>query len=207
MIKQRVGLSLIAIVAAALIPSVANAQSIYKCPTHGGGYEYTDMPCAGPRAVVVHKATAGEIAAKQDADDRQVMLSMLRSGQVELAKRYAVSHHQESLYDSIVASLVQDRAEAEQRRQQQAELARQQRAQAVANKIHNLSVQNQELRQVVNAQSDELDYQEQRARAAQNAAINAHNAAIRAQLEAQEPHFNPQSGQMCQTIGGTVVCN
>lgn len=192
-------------------PLIAAAQSIYKCPLRGGGYEYTDTPCTGPHATVVHKATAGEAAAKVNADDKQAMLSMLRVGAVEEAKQYAVAHHQEALYNSIVTSLVQEQAAAEQRRQQQAEIARQQRAQAVVDKMNSLSTENENLRQQVSNQAQEIELQrqsavaaQQKARAAQDAAINAQNAARQA---AMTPKYNPQTGQWCQDIGGTVQCH
>jgi hypothetical protein len=214
MTDLRLCLGLAGVMLAFGAPLVAAAQSIYKCPLHGGGYEYTDTPCAGPGATVVHKATAGEVAAKVNADDRQAMLSMLRVGAVEEAKRYAVAHHQEALYNSIVASLVQEQAAAEQRRQQQAEIARQQRAQAVVDKINNLSAENQNLQQQVSDQAQELELQRQsaaaahrRARAAQDAAISAQNAARQAQQNAMTPKFNPETGQWCQDIGGVVQCN
>lgn len=195
-------------------PLVASAQSIYKCPLRGGGYEYTDTPCTGPGGKVVHKATSGEIAAKVNADDRQAMLSLLRIGAVQEAKHYAIAHHQEALYNSIVASLIQEQAAAEQRRKQQAEIAQQQRAQAVIDKMNRLSAENQELHQQVNEQEQELELQRQsaavarqRASAAQAAAISARNAAMRAQQDAATPKFNPDTGQWCQEIGDVVQCN
>lgn len=190
-----------------LVAPVAFAQSIYKCPMRGGGYEFTDTPCTGPGATVIHKATAGEVAAKLNADDRQAMTSMLRSGQVAAAKQYAIAHHQKALYNSIVGSLVQEEAAAEQRRQQQAEIARQQQAQAVNNQLNSLSAQNEQLQEQVSAQSQELELQRQRAARASRRARAAQDAATRAQQEAQTPKFNPQTGQWCQQIGGTVQCN
>ena len=211
MINQNGVIWFTAAVMALLAPSLARAQSIYKCPSGHGRYEYTDTPCTGAGATVIHKATAWELAAKQNADDQQAMVSMLRSGQVDAAKHYAVAHHQESLYNSILASLVQEGAVAEQRRQQQAELVRQQRAQAVADKIDDLSAQNEALQQQVGAQAKELRLQRRSAQAAQDAEINAQNAeqnaAMRAQQEAETPKFNPQSRQWCQQIGGTVQCH
>jgi hypothetical protein len=196
------------VVAAALFSaSVVHAQSIYKCPRHGGGYEYTDMPCTGPSATVVHKATAGEVAAKLNADDRQAIESMLRSGQVAAAKQYAVAHHQEALYNSVFTSLVQEEAAAEQRHRQQAEMARQQQAQAINSQLNSLAVQNQQLQDQVGAQSQELELQRQRAARAGRRARAAQDAAMRAQQDAQTPKFNPQTGQWCQQIGGTVQCN
>jgi hypothetical protein len=197
-----------------LAPAVVRAQSIYKCPLPGGGFQYTDVACAGPRATVVHKATAGEVAAKLNADARQAIASMLRNNRVEDAKRYAVAHHQESLYNSIVNSLVREQAVAEQRREQQAALEQQQRAQAVQDRIQGLAAQNENLQQQVNAQSQQLELQRQRAsqarrqaRSAQDAAINAQNAARQAQMDAETPKFNPQTKQWCQQIGGTVQCH
>jgi len=197
----------VAVAAVFLAAPLAYAQSIYKCPQHGGGYEFTDTPCTGPGATVVHKATAGEVAAKLNADDRQAMASMLRSGQVAAAKQYATAHHQEALYNSIVVSLVQEQAAAEQRRQQEAEIARQRQAQAVNNQLDSLSAQNQQLQEQVSAQSQELEFQRQRAARANQRARSAQDAAMRAQQEAQTPKFNPQTGQWCQQIGGTVQCN
>lgn len=34
--------------------SAVDAEPIYKCPLPGGTYQYTDVPCSGPRASVVH---------------------------------------------------------------------------------------------------------------------------------------------------------
>lgn len=203
-----------ALALAALAPLSASAQSIYKCPLRSGGFEYTDSPCSGPGASVVHKATAGEVAAKTNEDDRQAMLSMLRVGAAEQAKEYAVTHHQEVLYNSIVASLVQEEAQAEQRKKQQVELAREQHAEAIEQKINTLSTQNAALQQQVTQQDEEIELQRenaedarQRATAAQDAAINARNAARRARQEAETPQYNPQTGQWCQEIGGTLQCN
>ncbi len=193
------------------VPLVAAAQSIYKCPLHGGGYQYTDMPCIGSDATVVHKATAGEVAAKVNADDQGAMLSMLRVGEVEEAKRYAVAHHQRTLYNSIVKYLMQEQVAAEQGQRQQAAIARQQRAQAVVDTMNSLSAENQNLQQQVGDQAQELELQRQTsaaahrsARAAQDAAINAQNAARQA---AMTPKYNPQTGQWCQDIGGAVECH
>lgn len=205
--NQRVVIWFVAAAVPFLAPSLAGAQSIYKCPSGHGGYEYTDTPCTGPSATVIHKATAAEIAAKQNADDQQALVAMLRDGQVDAAKHYAVARHQESLYNTIVTSLAQEEAVAEQRRQQQAELARQQRAQAIVDKINDLSAQNEALQQQVGAQAKQLRLQRLRARTAQDAAINAQNDARRARQEAETPKFNPQSGQWCQQIGGTVQCH
>ena len=207
MINQRVVIWLAAVAMALLAPSFACAQSIYKCPFGHSGHEYTDTPCTGPGATVIHKATAEDLAVKQNADDKQALVSMLRSGQIDAAKQYAVAHHQESLYNAIVASLIQEEAVTEQRQEQQAELARQQRAQAVVDKINDLSAQNEVLQQQVGAQAKQLKRQRQRAQDAQDAAMDAQNAAMQARQEAETPKFNPQSGQWCQQIGGTVQCH
>jgi len=195
-------------------PFPVRAQSIYKCPLPDGGYQYTDVACAGSDAKVVHKATAAEVAAKLNADDRQAIVSMLRNNRVDDAKRYAVAHHQEALYNSIISSLVREQAVAEQRREQQAEIERNQRAQAIQDRIQNLAAQNQNLQQQVDAQAQALELQKQRAsqarrqaRNAQDAAINAQNAARQAQIDAETPKFNPQTKQWCQQIGDTVQCH
>lgn len=208
---RRVSFCFLAIVIAMIAPSSVRAQSIYKCPLPGGGYQYTDVACTGTDAKIVHKATAGEVAEKLNADDRQAISSMLQSGRVEDAKRYAVAHHREELYNSIVSSLVRDQAVAEQRREQQSEIEREQQAQAIQDRIQSLAAQNQSLQQQVDAQAQALELQKRRAseaqRQARDAAINAQNAARQAQINEETPKFNPQTKQWCEQIGDTVQCH
>jgi hypothetical protein len=81
----------------------ADAQSIYKC-TKGGQVTYTDRPCAGGNGEVIHKA-----------DDADIIDQYLRLGQVDLAKRYADSHHLDALYQQRLLAHQQAAQEEEQR--------------------------------------------------------------------------------------------
>jgi hypothetical protein len=49
----------------------ANAGSIYKCPLPNGSYQYTDVPCSGPRASVVHVNAKLDSETPQTGGDRQ----------------------------------------------------------------------------------------------------------------------------------------
>jgi hypothetical protein len=66
----------------------AGAQTIYKCPL-GSGFEYTDRPCAGNRGTLIHQP-----------DDTETIDHLLDTGQQDVARRYATSHHVEALYKS-----------------------------------------------------------------------------------------------------------
>lgn len=196
------------------VPSLACAQSVYKCPSRNGGYEYTDLPCSGPGTSVMPKATPAELAVERNARDRQAILSMLRSMRVEEAKRYAVAHNQESLYNSILAAFVREQTSAAQRREQQAKLAQQQRERAVVDKINQLSEQNNSMSNELRIQRRLASESEQRARYAEDDAQNAtrragdaQNAARRARQEAQMPKYNSKTKQWCQQTGGTLQCH
>ncbi len=95
-------LSAVALLLLAAVP-VAAAQNIYKC-TRAGQVEYTDHPCPGAHAELIH-----------EADDSEVIDQYLRLGQDALAKRYAESHHLQALYEQRLAAHQQTREDAAQR--------------------------------------------------------------------------------------------
>ena len=136
----------------------ADAQSIYKC-TQGGHVTYTDHPCADGNGEVIHKA-----------DDADIIDQYLRLGQVDLAKRYADSHHLDALYQQRLLAHQQAAQEKAQREaddayaaQQRDEQARQQAMDDDAANRERLQVENEALRQ------QNAEYQDQLAQPAYNA--------------------------------------
>jgi hypothetical protein len=136
----------------------ASAQSIYKC-TGGGQVTYTDHPCADGNGEVIHKA-----------DDADIIDQYLRLGQVDLAKRYADSHHLDALYQQRLQAHQQaaqeeaerkaDEAYAEQQRDEQ---SRQQAMDDEAANREQLQAENEALRQ------QNAEYQDQLAQPVYNA--------------------------------------
>jgi hypothetical protein len=136
----------------------ADAQSIYKC-TKGGQVTYTDRPCAGGNGEVIHKA-----------DDADIIDQYLRLGQVDLAKRYADSHHLDALYQQRLLAHQQAAQEEAQRKadeayaaQQRDEQARQQAMDDEAANRERLQAENEALRQ------QNAEYQDQLAQPVYNA--------------------------------------
>ena len=120
----------------------ADAQSIYKC-TRGGQVTYTDRPCPDGTGEVIHKA-----------DDADIIDQYLRLGQVDLAKRYADSHHLDALYQQRLLAHQQAAQEKAQREaddayaaQQRDEQARQQAMDDEAANRERLQAENEALRQ------------------------------------------------------------
>lgn len=194
------------ILTALLVAAPAFAQSIYKCPLPNGRFEYTDVPCTGPHAQVIHKATKAEVAAQQQTRDAQAMAYMLRHGQVAEAQDYATTHHVETLYNNVVAELRHEAAIARQQQQRRAAIAREMERQEREGQITSLQEQVAEQQQTLDQQNAALQQEQQRSAALRARARAAQNAAAAAAAEAQTPKFNPQSGKWCQTIGGVVQC-
>ena len=132
----------------------AGAQDIYKC-TRGGHVEYTDHPCPGAHAVLIHQA-----------DDREIIDHYLDLGQDAVAKRYADSHHLQGLYQQRLDAFNR-RLQARTRQQaadalaakQREEAARQQALVDAAASRGRLQGENDALRQQIDQYRDQQQTQ------------------------------------------------
>lgn len=191
-----------------LVTTVAvDAQSIYKC-TQGGQVTYTDHPCAGGNGEVIHKA-----------DDADIIDQYLRLDQVDLAKRYADSHHLDALYQQRLKVHQQAEQEKAQREaddayasQQRDEQARQQAMDDEAANRERLQAENEALRQ------QNAEYQDQLAQPVYNAppaywdAVPSYGNRRRDHHDhAHDPRWRPPSKEPVfhpckQLAGGRVQC-
>lgn len=135
-----------------LLAPAAVAQNIYKCTQPGGEIAYTDYPCSGGKAELLHQA-----------DDSDVIDRYLRLGQDDLARKYADARHLDALYRDRLAIYQQAQEDKARRRHEEA-LAAQQREyeaqqQALQDQLaerNRLEAENDALRQQNDQYRDEL---------------------------------------------------
>lgn len=163
------------------------AQTIYKC----GGNSYTDHPCAGGK--VVGQISPEEVARSHRIRDAEIMLGDMRVGNFQAARTLAATEGEEAQYNW---ALVKYRRQAawEQNQAQQQQYEQQQR---MISGIRNMQAENSSLK----ARNEQ--YQEQ---LEENAQVQRNQPAAQ-QAQDMAPKFNPQTGQWCQTLGGTVECH
>ncbi len=162
-----------------------HAQTYFRCKGQQGETIYVTTPCkTGGKPVTT--ITPQDKAAAQVGTTKQEIDNAINRGQSDLAAQIA--------QDSGLSNYYQSRMQ-EQAYQQQVQATRAQQAQ-----VDNLAQQNAELA----AQNQELT---NRAEDADRKAREAQARAQRARNDASNPKFNPQTGQWCQQIGGTIQCH
>lgn len=84
-----------------LMCSAVDAEPIYKCPLPGGTYQYTDVPCSGPRASVVHVNVEPDSAIRQAGSDRQSIPATFHDGKGGTSQASAQARPGEALYSNV----------------------------------------------------------------------------------------------------------
>lgn len=189
-----------ACLAALVLAGAVHAQSIYKCKGANGAVTYTDTPCKDQPTEVIHQASAREMS---DAAMRQKVDSlddMLINGRTTDAQLYAEKNGLESVLNQHAKILDEIRI---QRAAAQAE----QRQQALSQQNEQLRQQNAVLAAAAMEAQQQAAEANNEARAARAKAKSARQQADQIRNEAMTPKFNPETGQFCQTIGGTTSCH
>lgn len=202
------------------------AQTVFKCKAADGSTHFTDTACPNTNAAgdVVHRESAQARAAREQ---REQVAQELRYQQSRSAAEHAaaaIQAERERIAERDAANTASINQARQQRTQQELKnavtdaradasdphLTPRQRAKLLqqANQLAAQAVGLRAGNSVTESNQDLALTEAQEAAEDQEREIRRlRNEAQRQRNEAATPKFNPQTGQWCRTVGGTVECH